>query len=117
MPPALTFLPAPPRPAAAIKRNRARPAETGTAVRPRLAEELAFLPVSSQSSLIRTEQVSSMELTKLYLDRLKRFDPLLKCVVTLTEDLARNKRPRPTRKSPPARIAGRCTAFPGEPRT
>src|SRR6202041_2183198 len=29
-----------------------------------------------------------MELTKLYLDRLERFDPLLKCVVTFTEDLA-----------------------------
>ena len=40
------------------------------------------------SALIRSRQVSSMELTKLYLDRLKRFDPLLKCVVTLTEDLA-----------------------------
>jgi Asp-tRNA(Asn)/Glu-tRNA(Gln) amidotransferase A subunit family amidase len=32
--------------------------------------------------------VSSTELTKLYLARLKRFDPLLKCVVTLTDDLA-----------------------------
>jgi Asp-tRNA(Asn)/Glu-tRNA(Gln) amidotransferase A subunit family amidase len=32
--------------------------------------------------------VTSLELTKLYLARLKRFDPLLKCVVTLTEELA-----------------------------
>ena len=32
--------------------------------------------------------MSSTELTKLYLERLKRFDPLLKCVVTFTEDLA-----------------------------
>jgi Asp-tRNA(Asn)/Glu-tRNA(Gln) amidotransferase A subunit family amidase len=32
--------------------------------------------------------VSSVELTKVYLARLKRFDPLLKCVVTLTEELA-----------------------------
>ncbi len=40
------------------------------------------------ASLIRDRQVSSIELTKLYLDRLKRFDPLLKCVVTFTEDLA-----------------------------
>ena len=40
------------------------------------------------SALIRSRQVSSTELTKLYLGRLKRFDPLLKCVVTLTEDLA-----------------------------
>ena len=32
--------------------------------------------------------MSSVELTKLYLDRLKKYDPVLKCVVTLTEDLA-----------------------------
>ena len=57
-------------------------------MRPGSAEELAFLPVTELSSLIRSRQISSMELTKLYLDRLKRFDPLLKCVVTFTEDLA-----------------------------
>ena len=38
--------------------------------------------------MIRSRQLSSTELTRLYLDRLKRFDPLLKCVVTLTENLA-----------------------------
>ena len=57
-------------------------------MRPGSAEELAFLPVTELSSLIRSRQISSIELTKLYLDRLKRFDPLLKCVVTFTEDLA-----------------------------
>jgi Asp-tRNA(Asn)/Glu-tRNA(Gln) amidotransferase A subunit family amidase len=88
VPPALTFLPVAPRPAAGIRRNQARPAETATTRRPSSAEELAFLPVTELSALIRSRQVSSTELTKLYLDRLKRFDPLLKCVVTLTEDLA-----------------------------
>jgi Asp-tRNA(Asn)/Glu-tRNA(Gln) amidotransferase A subunit family amidase len=56
--------------------------------RPGSDEELAFLPVTELSKLVRARRVSSMELTRLYLDRLKRFDPLLKCVVTLTEDLA-----------------------------
>ena len=65
----------------------ARPG-TRTSRRPDSAEELAFLPVTELSGLIRSRQVSSTELTKLYLARLKRFDPLLKCVVTLTEDLA-----------------------------
>jgi Asp-tRNA(Asn)/Glu-tRNA(Gln) amidotransferase A subunit family amidase len=88
VPPALTFFPAPPRPAGVIKRNHARNSESTTPERPGSAEELAFLPVTELSSLIRSRQVSSMELTKLYLDRLKRFDPLLKCVVTFTEDLA-----------------------------
>jgi Asp-tRNA(Asn)/Glu-tRNA(Gln) amidotransferase A subunit family amidase len=86
--PALTFFPVPPRPAAEIRRNQARPIEAGTLRRPGAEESLAFLPVTELSALIRSRQVSSIELTRLYLGRLKRFDPLLKCVVTLTEDLA-----------------------------
>ena len=74
-----------PRRAAATRRPIA---ESHTPTRPESAEELAFLPVSELAGLIRSRQVSSMELTKLYLERLKRFDPLLKCVVNLTEDLA-----------------------------
>ena len=115
--PALTFFPTPPRPAAEVRRNQARPIDGHTPARPGSDEELAFLPVTELSKLIRTRKVSSMELTHLYLDRLKRFDPLLKCVVTLTEDLASGRRSGPTRRSPPADIGGRCTASPGGPRT
>jgi Asp-tRNA(Asn)/Glu-tRNA(Gln) amidotransferase A subunit family amidase len=86
--PSLTFFPAPPRPASAIRRNQATPIDSMTPSHPRSDESLAFLPVTELSALIRSRQVSSMELTRLYLARLKRFDPLLKCVVTLTEDLA-----------------------------
>ncbi len=73
--PALTFLPAPPRPAAAVRRNQARPIDTGSIRRPDSDDALAFLPVTELSALIRSRQVSSMELTRLYLARLKRFDP------------------------------------------
>jgi Asp-tRNA(Asn)/Glu-tRNA(Gln) amidotransferase A subunit family amidase len=38
--------------------------------------------------LIRTHQVSSEELTRFYLERLKKFGPKLHCVVTLTEERA-----------------------------
>jgi len=55
---------------------------------PNAEEELAFLPVTHLSALIKTRQVTSSELTKIYLSRLKQYDPKLKCVVTLTEDLA-----------------------------
>ncbi|MEO8497599.1 MAG: amidase, partial [Planctomycetota bacterium] len=51
-------------------------------------EAIAFLSVNELASLIRTKQISSVELTKLYLDRLHRFDETLKCVVTFTDDLA-----------------------------
>jgi len=51
-------------------------------------EDLAFATVPQIAELIRTRKVSSVELTKMYLGRLKRFGPKLLCVVTLTEDLA-----------------------------
>ena len=51
-------------------------------------EELAFEPVRTLAPLLAARQVSSTDLTKMYLDRLKRHDPTLLCVVTLTEDLA-----------------------------
>ncbi len=56
--------------------------------RPRTDADLAFLPVTHLAKLVRTRQVTSTELTKLYLARLKEQDPVLHCVVTLTEDLA-----------------------------
>ena len=88
VPPAIQFNPAPGlAPAGAIERNRAVPIPAAEPERP-ADEDLAFLPVSRLARLVRSRRVSSVELTRLYLDRLKRFDPVLKCVVTLTEDLA-----------------------------
>jgi len=55
----------------------------------RTAEETAFLPVMHLAGLIRTKQVTSVELTEMYLDRLKRYGPTLNCVVTLTEERGR----------------------------
>ena len=51
-------------------------------------EDLAFAPVTVLAALIKTRQVTSMQLTRMYLNRLKRYDPVLECVVTLAEDLA-----------------------------
>jgi Asp-tRNA(Asn)/Glu-tRNA(Gln) amidotransferase A subunit family amidase len=56
--------------------------------RPADSEELAWLPVAQLAGLIRSQQVTSEELTRLSLDRLKRFGPALHCVVTLTEERA-----------------------------
>src|SRR5436190_8701341 len=55
---------------------------------PSTDEDLAFLPVTHLSKLIETRKITPTELTKLYLSRLKRYDPKLLCVVNLTEDLA-----------------------------
>ena len=51
-------------------------------------EELAFLPVTTLAELMRQQRISSTELTMMYLNRLKRYGDSLKCVVTLTEELA-----------------------------
>jgi Asp-tRNA(Asn)/Glu-tRNA(Gln) amidotransferase A subunit family amidase len=54
-------------------------------------EELAFLPVTELSELVRRKRVTSVELTQMYLARLKRYDPVLRCVISLTEDRALEK--------------------------
>ncbi|UCG50729.1 MAG: amidase [Candidatus Latescibacterota bacterium] len=51
-------------------------------------EKLAFYSVRDLSELIRTRKISSTELTRVYIERLKTHGPKLKCVVTMTEDLA-----------------------------
>src|SRR5262249_46803308 len=51
-------------------------------------DELAFLSLTALAGLVRTKKVSSVELTKLYLKRLKDYDPTLQCVVNLTEETA-----------------------------
>jgi len=56
--------------------------------RPENLEDLAFATVHQLSHLIRTRQVSSVELTRLSLDRLKKHGPELECVITLLEERA-----------------------------
>jgi Asp-tRNA(Asn)/Glu-tRNA(Gln) amidotransferase A subunit family amidase len=55
---------------------------------PRTDEDLAFLPASHLGALLKKREIKSRDLTRLCLERLKKFDPILHCVVTLTEDLA-----------------------------
>jgi Asp-tRNA(Asn)/Glu-tRNA(Gln) amidotransferase A subunit family amidase len=50
--------------------------------------DIAFAPLSRLSRWIEARQLSSERLTNLYLGRLQRFDPKLRCVITLTRDLA-----------------------------
>ena len=51
-------------------------------------EEVAFFTATQLAELLRTRQISSADLTRMYLARLKRYGPKLLCVVTLTEELA-----------------------------
>lgn len=51
-------------------------------------EDLAFATVPQLAELIRTKKITSVELTRMYLGRLKKYGPKLLCIVTLTEELA-----------------------------
>lgn len=50
--------------------------------------ELAFYSIPQLASLIINKKISSLDLTRFFLDRLKKWGDTLQCVVTLTEDLA-----------------------------
>ncbi len=50
--------------------------------------QLAFYSVPELATLIKQRKITSEELTRIYLDRLKKYGDTLKCVITLTEELA-----------------------------
>lgn len=88
LPPALLFNAAPTmQHQDSLDRSSVR-ANANIVNKPANEEALAFLSVNELGALIRTKQISSVDLTKLYLDRLHRFDERLKCVVTFTDELA-----------------------------
>jgi Asp-tRNA(Asn)/Glu-tRNA(Gln) amidotransferase A subunit family amidase len=107
IPPALSFHPAALLPPAeTTRRGTVELTRRAAPKRPEAAEDLAFLPVTALAELLRTRQVTSTELTKLYLDRLRKHDPALHCVVTLTEDLALKQAERADREITAGRYRG-----------
>ncbi|MBW3534276.1 MAG: amidase [Gemmatimonadetes bacterium] len=84
--PALHFLPAEPSWTLPSTDQGPTWSEAGDVERPARLEEMAFWPVSDLAALLRTRQVTSTELTRLYLDRMKRHDRSLHLVVTLLEE-------------------------------
>ena len=55
---------------------------------PDTIESLAFEPVTVLSRLLEQREVTSVKLTRMYLDRLRRYGDRLNCVITLTDELA-----------------------------
>ena len=90
VPPAFVFDPVP---GGTVLETTRKPAVLGPAptVSAGLAgdsESLAFATVRELGELIRTRKITSLELTKLYLARLRKYDPTLHFVITYTEDRA-----------------------------
>jgi Asp-tRNA(Asn)/Glu-tRNA(Gln) amidotransferase A subunit family amidase len=87
--PAVIFDPVPPGMKLSAEKQpmKISPASAGKGV-PKNPEDVAFYSVRQLAELVRTRKVSSTALTEMYLQRLKRYDPTLKFVITLTEDRA-----------------------------
>ncbi|MGD2217911.1 MAG: amidase, partial [Gemmatimonadales bacterium] len=88
VPPALYFEPVPPGHTVAREPGVSRRSQVRIDRLPTDLEEIAFWPVTHLAKLIETRRLSSVQLTTMYLERLKKYGPKLKCVVTLTEELA-----------------------------
>ncbi|MGI9140447.1 MAG: amidase [Gemmatimonadaceae bacterium] len=88
--PALVFSPLPPGKPIPAEPTRQGARETVQArALPRDLEELAFAPVTELAELIRVRRITATQLTTMYLARIKRLDPSLRSVITLTEERAR----------------------------
>jgi Asp-tRNA(Asn)/Glu-tRNA(Gln) amidotransferase A subunit family amidase len=86
--PALDFNPTLPSMTFPTARRPMRLSSTADRDVPRNIEDLCFATVRELAALVRARKVSSTALTEMYLARLKRLDPVLHCVITLTEDRA-----------------------------
>jgi Asp-tRNA(Asn)/Glu-tRNA(Gln) amidotransferase A subunit family amidase len=51
-------------------------------------EDIAYAPVTRLSRWIEQRKLTSERLTQVYLKRIEQFDPKLRCIITLTRDLA-----------------------------
>ncbi len=55
---------------------------------PKNLNALAFFSIPQLASLIKNKKITSVALTRFFLDRLKKWGDTLECVITLTEELA-----------------------------
>jgi Asp-tRNA(Asn)/Glu-tRNA(Gln) amidotransferase A subunit family amidase len=88
--PAFTFRPGLPgrQPLPGPQRFETTIPKSSAAKAPSDLEELAWWPVTQLAPLLRSRAVSSTDLTKMYLGRMKKYAPKLLCLITLTEELA-----------------------------
>ena len=87
VPPAYIFDPLPP--GATVNTGR-RDAVYSAAVAtmPTNLEDLAFATIPQLADLVRRKKVSSLDLTQMYIARLRKYDPVLHFAITITEDRA-----------------------------
>jgi hypothetical protein len=103
-----------------MKVNRTREPlrfSTPSVKRPADLEDAAFWPVAHLAQLVKTRQVTSTELTKMYLARLHRYNEKLNCVVTFLDEVATAQAAKADSEIAAGKYRGRCTASLGGPKT
>ncbi len=88
LPPAFQFQPLPPGYVINQLSEGGGFSGVGNVRMPENKEDLAFYSIGQLAKLISTKQITSEELTKIFLGRLKKYNGKLNCVVTLTEEKA-----------------------------
>ncbi len=86
--PALVFNPLPPGFVIDKNQKPLRFSQPGKIKLPANRNELAYFTVQELAVLIKTKQISSEELTRFFLERLKKYNDTLQCVVSFTDELA-----------------------------
>lgn len=88
VPPAILFNPIPEGFKASVEKSLFVLSNYSKTKLPNDKNDLAFYSVGQLAYLVKTRQITSVQLTKFFIERLKKYGPELHCIVTLTEDLA-----------------------------
>jgi Asp-tRNA(Asn)/Glu-tRNA(Gln) amidotransferase A subunit family amidase len=88
VPPAVQFDPVLPGTTLPSERRALRISANPRVTRPGNLEAVAFWSLRDLAELVRSRQVTPTELTRMYLDRLKRHGATLEAVITITEERA-----------------------------
>ncbi len=102
----LHFDPRPPGIATAVPHGVVRLPAAPRVVRPARLEDVAFWPATHLAALVRSRQATALELTRMYLNRLRRHNGVLNCVVSLTEERALREAAAADRDMAAGRIRG-----------
>jgi Asp-tRNA(Asn)/Glu-tRNA(Gln) amidotransferase A subunit family amidase len=75
-------------------------------------DSIAFAPLWKLSRWVETRKISSQRLTEIYLERIKKFDPQLRCIITLTRELALKQATQADREIAAGRYRGPLHGIP-----
>ena len=88
LPPATRWNPMLPGVKAGGQRDQFVRSKSDAAPLPAKDQDIAFAPVTQLSRWMEKREISSERLTRIYLERLERFNPTLRCAITITREHA-----------------------------